>query len=197
MNEPPGLWRERVPAALRDRAPRIEHFDEGDAWVIEGVRDPINFGMNACAGLAPEDMKSWVRFEDIRAGGYEPGARLVEMDRDGVDAEVLYPTPRLSAAIIANVDAEYHLAMVKAYNDWISEFVAHKPERFGGLAILPNRGGGATSWKVTRRRGTRATAAPTMASAQRRGSASTKWTIAGFSRRSWAAADMTARMLSP
>ena len=97
--------------------------------------------MNACAGLAPEDMKGWVRFDDIRAGGYDPAARLDEMDRDGVDAEVLYPTPRLSAAIIANKDTEYHLAMVKAYNDWISEFVAYAPDRFGGLAILPNRGG--------------------------------------------------------
>ena len=76
VNEPPDLWLDRVPAALRDRAPRIERFDEGDAWVIEGVRDPINFGMNACAGLAPEDMKGWVRFEDIRAGGYEPGRAL-------------------------------------------------------------------------------------------------------------------------
>ena len=47
----------------------------------------------------------------------------------------------LSAALIANTDTEYHLAMVKAYNDWISEFVAHAPTRFGGLAILPNRGG--------------------------------------------------------
>ena len=52
--------------------------------------------MNACAGLAPEEMKGWVRFEDIRRGGYDPAARLVEMDSDGVDAEVLYPTPRLS-----------------------------------------------------------------------------------------------------
>jgi predicted TIM-barrel fold metal-dependent hydrolase len=145
VNEPPDLWRDRVPAALRDRAPRIERFDEGDAWVLEGVRDPINFGMNACAGLAPEEMKGWVKFEDIRAGGYEPAARLEEMDRDGVDAEVLYPTPRLSAAIIANTDPQYHLAMVKAYNDWISEFVSHAPERFGGLAILPNRGGVAES----------------------------------------------------
>jgi len=141
VNEPPDLWRDRVPAALRDRAPRIERFDEGVAWVIEGVRDPINFGMNACAGLAPEEMHGWVRFEDIRAGGYEPAARLDEMDRDGVDAEVLYPTPRLSAAIVANQDVEYHLAMVRAYNDWISEFAAHAPARFGGLAMLPNRGG--------------------------------------------------------
>ena len=31
--------------------------------------------------------------------------------------------------------------MVRAYNDWLSEYVAYAPERFGGLALLPNRGG--------------------------------------------------------
>ena len=59
---------------------------------------------------------------------------------DGVDAEVLYPTPRLSGAIIANQDAEYHVAMVRAYNDWLSEMVGYAPERLCGVALLPNRG---------------------------------------------------------
>jgi predicted TIM-barrel fold metal-dependent hydrolase len=140
VNESPDVWIDRVPAAMKDRAPRIESFDEGDAWVIEGVKDPINFGMNACAGMEPEDMKGWVRFEDIRKGGYEPAARLEEMDRDGVDAEVLYPTPRLSGAIIANKDTDYHLTMIRAYNDWLSEFVGYAPERLCGVAIIPNRG---------------------------------------------------------
>ena len=36
VNEPPDLWTERVPAAMRDRAPRIEHFDEGDECVRDG-----------------------------------------------------------------------------------------------------------------------------------------------------------------
>jgi uncharacterized protein len=140
FNEPPDLWTERVPAAMKDRAPRVERFEEGDGWVIEGVKDPINFGMNACAGLAHEEMKGWARFEEIRRGGWDPAARLEEMDRDGVDAEVMYPTPRLSNAIVANQDTEYHLTMIRAYNDWVSEYVAHAPERFGGLAIIPNRG---------------------------------------------------------
>jgi predicted TIM-barrel fold metal-dependent hydrolase len=141
VNEPPGVWRDRVPAEFRDRAPRIESFDEGDAWVIEGVRDPINFGWNACAGLAPEEMKAWARFEELRPGGHDPAARVAEMDRDRVDAEVLYPTPRLSQAIVANTDAEFHLACIRAYNDWLSEYVEYAPRRFGGLALLPNRGG--------------------------------------------------------
>ena len=29
-----------MPTFLRDRAPRIEHFEEGDGWVFEGVRRP-------------------------------------------------------------------------------------------------------------------------------------------------------------
>jgi predicted TIM-barrel fold metal-dependent hydrolase len=96
--------------------------------------------MNACAGLAPEEMRGWCRFEDIRHGGYDPAARLVEMDADSVDAEVLYPTPRLSQAIFANPDADYHLTMVRAYNDWIAEYAGYAPERFGALAMLPNVG---------------------------------------------------------
>ncbi len=141
VNEPGDLWTKRVPAAMRDRAPRIESFDEGDAWVIEGVKEPINFGMNACAGLEPEQMRGWMRFEDMRRGGWDPKVRLTEMDRDGVDAEVLYPTPRLSNALIAHRDTDYHLAMIRAYNDWLSEYVEVADDRFGGLALLPNRGG--------------------------------------------------------
>ena len=53
VNEPPDLWLSRAPAKLRDRVPHIEKFEQGEAWVLEGSKDPINFGMNACAGLAP------------------------------------------------------------------------------------------------------------------------------------------------
>ena len=150
VNEPPGLWIDRVATRWRDRVPRIERFDEGDAWVIEGVDEPITFGLNACAGLPSTDIRGWRRFDEIRAGGYDPGARLLEMDEDGVDAEVLYPTPRLAQAIVATPDAELHLEMVRAYNDWISEFVAHAPARFGGLGMLPNRGAASCAAEVER-----------------------------------------------
>ena len=150
VNEPPDLWTTRVSAAMRDRAPRMERFDAGDAWVIEGVTDPINFGMNACAGLDPEAMHAWVRFEDIRPGGHDPAARVREMERDGVDAEMLYPTPRLAQAIVANPDPAYRAEMMRAYNDWLSEFVAHAPDRFGGLAMLPNWGADAAVAEIER-----------------------------------------------
>jgi predicted TIM-barrel fold metal-dependent hydrolase len=140
--EPPDLYTSRVPAKLRDRAPRMERFAEGDAWVIEGVDDPINFGLNASAGMDPDAMRPWIHWEDVREGGHNPAGRIAEQDRDFVDAEILYPTPRLSWAIAANDDAEYQLAMVRAYNDWLAEYCRHAPLRLGGLAMIPNCGVG-------------------------------------------------------
>jgi len=140
INEPPDLWSSRVPAKYKDRAPRMEHFEQGDAWVLEGVKDPINFGSNAAAGIPLAERSAWVRWEDIRPGGYDPKARLVEMDVDLVDAAVLYPTPRISHLMIANPDPEFHLAMVRAYNDWLSEYAEHDPSRLGGIMLIPNRG---------------------------------------------------------
>jgi hypothetical protein len=119
VNEPPDLWTARVPSAFRERAPRMQRFEQGDAWIIEGAEDPINFGMNAVAGLPPDQISSWKRFEDIRPGGYDPLARATEMDQDGVDAEVLYPTPRLGQAVAATTDPELHLALVRAYNELV------------------------------------------------------------------------------
>ena len=140
VNEPPDLWTSRVAPRFRDRVPRIEHLDKGDAWVMEGVKDPISFGLNAAAGIPPTERRPWVRFDEIRPGGYNPKARLLEMDVDLVDAAVLYPTPRVSHLVFAVTEAKFHLAMIQAYNDWLAEYAAHDPSRLGGVMLIPNRG---------------------------------------------------------
>jgi predicted TIM-barrel fold metal-dependent hydrolase len=140
VNEPPDLWTTRVSERWRERAPRMERLEQGDGWILDGVSEPISFGMNAVAGKAPGEMQRWVRFEDIARGGWDPKARLEELDADGVDAEVLYPTPRLSQSMFANRDPELHLELIRAYNDWLSEYCAHEPARLIGLALVPNRG---------------------------------------------------------
>jgi predicted TIM-barrel fold metal-dependent hydrolase len=140
VNEPPDLWTSRVPARFRDRAPRMERFGKGHGWVLEGSADPIPFGRNACAGLGPFEGDPWITWEEVRPGGWDPAARLREQDVDGVDAEVLFPTPRISYSIIANHDGEFHLALVRAYNDWLSEYAGYAPARLAGMALLPNRG---------------------------------------------------------
>ena len=74
------------------------------------------------------------------AGGYDPKVRLEEIDEDLIDAAVLYPTPRLSHLVIANQEPDLHLAMVQAYNDWLTEYCAYDPARLGAMIMLPNRG---------------------------------------------------------
>ena len=48
--EPPDLWRTRIDAAFRDRAPRIERIDGGDHVVVEA--DQILSGIGAKPDLA-------------------------------------------------------------------------------------------------------------------------------------------------
>jgi len=142
VNEPRELWLERLPARLRDRAPRVESFPKGDAWVLEDSPHPVPFRRNACAGKSvwAGEGGPWMRWEEVPASSSDPAARLREQDLDGVVAEVLFPTPNLQAHMVSRRDPELNLALVQAYNDWMSEYCSHAPDRLLGLALLPNRG---------------------------------------------------------
>lgn len=151
INEPPDLWTSRVRAKFKDRAPRIERLEKGDAWIMEGSPTPINFGNNANGGVPVEKRSPWVRWEEIRKGGYVPSVRLEEQAQDGVEAEVLYPTPRVSHNVLANnADREFHGDCIRAYNDWLSEYASHAPDRLIGIALLPTTGVADATAELTR-----------------------------------------------
>ena len=97
VNEPPGLWVDRVPSKYEDLVPHVQRFEQGDAWVMEGVKDPINFGLNAAATLPKTERQPWVRFEDIPSGGWEPAVRLT----DNLDALVKRAREFLEAEMAA------------------------------------------------------------------------------------------------
>src|SRR6185503_798167 len=85
VNAPIDMWREYLPAELRDAAPRLERTDEGDFQVFEGKRKPIA-AASALAGFRPEDFTPTVRrYDDVRPGGWEPAARIEDQEIDGVD----------------------------------------------------------------------------------------------------------------
>lgn len=139
LTEPGDLWTTRLDKPYRDRCPRIEEFPEGAAWVVEGLPDPIPFGYTVCAGNSPEDMRHWMHLSEMRRGGWDPAERIKEIDQDGVDAEVLFPNPPWFA-VTAEQDPVFHLGMVKAHNDWLSEYCSYAPDRLGGMSAIPNRG---------------------------------------------------------
>jgi predicted TIM-barrel fold metal-dependent hydrolase len=140
LNEPADVWTSRVAARHRDLVPRVERVPEGDAWVLPGSGQAVPFSWGAAAGRKPEDMGPWCRYEDINPGSYDPAARVRELDVDGVDAELIFGSNYPSTYVSLCEDADLHHEMVRAYNDFMSEFCGYAPERLGGTALLPNRG---------------------------------------------------------
>jgi predicted TIM-barrel fold metal-dependent hydrolase len=69
----------------------------------------------------------------IRRPG-DPHLRIKEMDRDGVDAEVIYG---ILAAAGKMKDIEASNEMLRIYNTWMADFCAQYPNRHIGLANLP------------------------------------------------------------
>src|SRR5579875_1316293 len=92
INEPPTVF-DRVPASLRDRAPRMMRgADGGDGWSFDGRPPARTLGVEAMAGRRVDEyQKSGLRFEDILPGNYDPAAHVRDMSLDGVDVSVVYP----------------------------------------------------------------------------------------------------------
>ena len=63
-----------------------------------------------------------------------PREQLGDMDEDGVDVGVLYPTAALGIGLIA--DDGYAAALAAAYNTWLHEFCQENPARLKLVALL-------------------------------------------------------------
>jgi predicted TIM-barrel fold metal-dependent hydrolase len=137
VNEPPWLF-DRVPADLRERAPRMMRgADGGDGWSFDGKPPTRTFGVEAMAGRQKADyQRSGLRFEDILPGNYDGAAHVKDMDADGVDVSVVYPN--LVQFIYQEPDRALARACMLAYNDWMLEdFQGADPKRLVGLPMLP------------------------------------------------------------
>jgi predicted TIM-barrel fold metal-dependent hydrolase len=137
--EPPDLWLKRIDRRYLDRAPHGVEDQEQDyffcpeARVLPGGKNRV--GMTSSVDKKDEEISAIGRFADILPGAYDPLARLVDQDRDGIEAEVLYTTFGLCMYTID--DLEFQLACMQAFNDWLANFCQSAPGRFYGAAMIP------------------------------------------------------------
>ena len=133
VTEPPDTYSSRIDAKYRDDAPRMVRDDNlGDVFRIPGMKVPVPMGLVAAAGKQAEELRTFgVKFEDLHRGGWDPVARLGDQDRDGVSAEVIYPT--VGMALCNHKDLDYKRACMQAYNRWMAEFCATSPDRLIGV----------------------------------------------------------------
>lgn len=141
--EPDGVFDGRLPKEFSDRTPKLMHGDDVAYWEIPGIDRKIEMsGLSTAAGQKVEEFSTKSKtFEAMRKGCYDPAERLKDMDIDGVDAQVCFPTlPGLAGATFIDEihDRPYATAIIRAYNDWLAEvWCAPDPGRLIGAAILP------------------------------------------------------------
>jgi predicted TIM-barrel fold metal-dependent hydrolase len=157
--EPPHLWQTWLPARYRERGPRVvrssytvEWVDGNQVFRMGGDGPATDFWvyedqiwshqmLNACAGY--DEVDWWmgpIAFDQMRAGCYDPRARLADMDANHVEASLCFPTyPRFCGQLFAErSDKELALACVAAYNDWmVEEWAGDSDGRLVPLCIVP------------------------------------------------------------
>jgi len=139
--EPPNMFDNHLPDKWKDLAPKsVKRADGTDVWVYEGSEIP-NIGLNAVAGRPPEDYNvDPTRYEEIRAGCYDIGERVKDMNRNGVLGSMCFPSfvQFCGQLFSKSKDLEVGLNMLRAYNDWhIDEWCGSYPGRFIPLSIPP------------------------------------------------------------
>ncbi len=134
VTEPPDCYVDRIDPRFRDRAP-VGTTDKalGAVMDIDRGRSRIPYGILAAAGRPVEEIgpHRYVPWEELYPGGWDPAARIDEQRRDGVAAEVIYPSTGM--LLCNHPDADYKKACFDAYNQWIAEYQSQAPDRLIGL----------------------------------------------------------------
>ena len=144
---PPDLFTANASAAMRDRMPYVADGPNGRHWTTKkgaALGKPAGMGSAgreyvpgrihradrmAETGLYDDGNRGILRLTD-------PNLRVKDQDRDGVQAEVLYGV--LGATGRLN-DTEAAVEVTRIYNEWLADFCSTHPERFAGLASIPNQ----------------------------------------------------------
>ena len=124
VNEPATLWFDRIDKQYKERLPRVVTDEHGVQWRV-------------CEGYRPDRLRlSELEGEDLlrSKAGADPLDRLRDMDRDGIDASVLFPNKGL--AMWATPDPVFAMAQCRVYNDWAWETFGPHNHRMSPAAAI-------------------------------------------------------------
>lgn len=139
--EPPDLWEDYLPAALRERALRIRVDADGYEYLeIDGrpSRRSRRGSIGVLGAMGDEDQRPRPdrRYADnMPYGAGDAKERIALLDRENLDASLLYPTLGLLWEWELT-DPELSLAYCSAYNRWIADFCRDSGGRLVPIAQL-------------------------------------------------------------
>jgi predicted TIM-barrel fold metal-dependent hydrolase len=144
VTEPPNLWEEHMDPRFRDGCPKLITIEDGheilrleynDAIDLSRGRARITFGGVGAFGARDGSVKPNGPYLQGRKGGFDPHARIPDMDAEGIDAAFLYPSLGLFFGSIKKPG--FAAAAARAYNRWLADYCKPYPERLFGAAMLP------------------------------------------------------------
>src|SRR5437667_133583 len=123
--EPLDLWTNYIDPGFRDRAPRLVKRENGQEQLVideqklgDSQRSIGRIGaVGARQGVVAADT---MEYKDGKPGGFDPHARIPDMDADGIDAAFLYPSLGLFSGAIH--DPQLAAAVCRAYNRWLADY---------------------------------------------------------------------------
>jgi predicted TIM-barrel fold metal-dependent hydrolase len=156
--EPADLWTSYIEPKYRDICPAILTTDDGSEVIridyhltndyrksgsvsTKSAARPFGFGNAGAFGagrlMSTEELEriDELPYEGGRRGGFDPHARIGDMDAEGIDAAFLYPTIGLFLGAIR--DPSLAAAAARAYNRWLADYCAPFPDRLHGVAMIP------------------------------------------------------------
>jgi predicted TIM-barrel fold metal-dependent hydrolase len=158
--EPPTVWADRLPAALRDSGPRVVRLPAGelrlegaryverpgtdgplvDYWVYEDLTQSLKRAVAAAGRPRDEMTMTGTTYDDMRPGCFQVAERLLDMDRNWTEASLCFPNfPRFCGQTFLEAkDRDLALLCVKAYNDWmVDDWCGDSGGRLIPLCIVP------------------------------------------------------------
>jgi predicted TIM-barrel fold metal-dependent hydrolase len=143
--EPSGMWQEYVDPADRDVALHMAVDDLGYTWLMFGNRrlslgGPHRPGDVDGIGAFRQRLMDGVSvdfdLEEFNASYSDPNARLLQLDRAGFDASIMFPNYGISWERPLQDDLRATLANMTAWNRWIVEVAAQGNGRLYPVAHL-------------------------------------------------------------
>jgi len=122
------------------RIPDDTWYRERNAfWLIDGEIFPKPAGKASFSLITPSAQKKESGRGDIHLSAREftdTRARLADMDKMGVEIQVIYPTLFL---VYLTDDPQLEIGLCRAYNRFVADGCAKAPDRLKWVAILPLR----------------------------------------------------------
>jgi predicted TIM-barrel fold metal-dependent hydrolase len=130
IREPYDLFESRLPKALIPHSP---HQTRDDTYITVRAGSKIILKTRIQPKVAIEGQEDFGR-PNLK-GGSELGPRMEDMAKEGIDAEIIFPSLGMFTFLLDNREAE--VACAEIYNDWNNKFLSGHLDTFVRCGTLP------------------------------------------------------------